>query len=131
MDFNLHVGLTAEKREEVTTNNTARKFGSGGIDVYATPAMIGLMEGASLAAVDPVLPEGMATVGISLDVKHIAATPVGMGVRATAELMEIVGKRLIFKVTAYDEVEKIGEGTHQRYIIDMENFLHNAEIKKK
>lgn len=130
MEFNLQVGMKAEKSDCVSENNTAIKFGSGGVAVYATPAMIGLMEGTCLAAVDPVLPEGMATVGTHLDVKHMAATPMGMKVRATAELLEISGKRLSFKVEAFDEKEKIGEGTHQRYIISLEKFLQNAEAKK-
>jgi len=131
MTYNLRIGMRAEKAEQVTGKNTARTYGSGSIDVYATPAMIGLMEGASLAAVDPVLPAGMTTVGINVNVRHLAATPVGMTVRATAELIEIAGKRLTFKVVAYDEKEKIGEGTHQRYIVETESFLQNAEAKKK
>lgn len=130
MDFNLQLGMTAEKSEEVTENNTAIKYGSGGVAVYATPAMIGIMEGTCLAAVDPFLPEGMSTVGIHLDVKHMAATPVGMSVRATAKLIEISGKRLTFTVEAYDNKEKIGEGTHQRYIIDLAKFLQKAQEKK-
>lgn len=130
MDFNLQIGMTAEKSEEVTENNTAIKYGSGGVAVYATPAMIGIMEGTCLAAVDPFLPEGMSTVGIHLDVKHTAATPVGMSVRATAKLIEISGKRLTFTVEAYDNKEKIGEGTHQRYIIDLAKFLQKAQEKQ-
>lgn len=130
MEFNLQIGMTAEKSEEVTENNTAIKYGSGGVAVYATPAMIGIMEGTCLAAVDPFLPEGMSTVGIHLDVKHTAATPVGMSVRATAKLIEISGKRLTFTVEAYDNKEKIGEGTHQRYIIDLAKFLQKAQEKK-
>ena len=129
-DFNLQIGMTAEKSEKVTENNTAIKYGSGGVAVYATPAMIGIMEGTCLAAVDPFLPEGMSTVGIHLDVKHTAATPVGMSVRATAKLIEISGKRLTFTVEAYDNKEKIGEGTHQRYIIDLAKFLQKAQEKQ-
>lgn len=130
MDINLQIGMSAEKSEEVTDNNTAIKYGSGGVAVYATPAMIGIMEGTCLAAVDPHLPEGMSTVGIHLDVKHLAATPVGMTVRAVAKLTEISGKRLTFAVEAYDNKEKIGEGTHQRYIIDLAKFLQKAQEKK-
>jgi len=130
MEFNLQIGMTAEKSEEVTENNTAIKYGSGGVAVYATPAMIGIMEGTCLAAVDPFLPEGMSTVGIHLDVKHTAATPVGMSVRATAKLIEMSGKRLTFTVEAYDNKEKIGEGTHQRYIIDLAKFSQKAQEKK-
>lgn len=130
MEFNLKTGMKAEKSELVTNDNTAKKYGSGGVSVYATPAMIGLMEGTCLAAVDPFLPEGMATVGTHLDVKHLAATPVGMSVKAEAELIEIAGKRLVFRVAAYDAKEKIGEGTHERYIIDLAKFLQKTEAKK-
>ena len=129
MDFNLSIGMNAEKIEPVTNANTAIKFGSGAVAVYATPAMVGLMEGACVAVVDPFLPEKMATVGIDLSIKHLAATPVGMTVRAVAELAEIDGKRLIFKVEAFDNKEQIGRGTHERYIIDTEKFLQKAEAK--
>lgn len=130
MDYPLHPGMKSEKSEQVTADNTAIKYGSGGVDVYATPAMVGLMEGTCLAAVDPFLPEGLATVGTSLDIKHLAATPVGMQVRATAELIEIVGKRLVFAVEAFDEQDKIGSGIHERYIIDLAKFLQKNEAKK-
>lgn len=130
MEFNLQPGMTAEKNEQVTDNNTAIKYGSGGVAVYATPAMIGLMEGTCLAAVDPHLPAGMATVGTQLEVKHLAATPVGMTVRATATLTAVSGKKLTFTMEAFDDKEKIGEGTHQRYIIDLAKFLQKAAEKQ-
>lgn len=130
MEFGLKAGMTAEKQEQVTADNTAIRYGSGGAAVYATPAMIGLMEGTCLAAVDPHLPEGMATVGVHLDVKHLAATPIGLNVRAVAELTEVAGKRLSFKVEAFDDKEKIGEGTHQRYIIEVKKFMDKAEKKR-
>lgn len=130
MEYNLHTGLKAEKTEQVTQDNTAIKYGSGGVAVYATPAMIGLMEGTCLAAVDPHLPDGLATVGTSLNIKHTAATPVGMNVKACAELVEIEGKRLVFRVEAFDDKDKIGEGTHERFIIDLEKFIKKAEAKK-
>ena len=130
MEYNLRIGMKAEKTELVTNDNTAMKYGSGGVAVYATPAMVGLMEGTCLAAVDPHLPEGMATVGTNLNIKHLAATPVGMRVRAIAELTEIAGKKLSFTVKAYDDKELIGEGTHERYIIDLEKFLQKNEAKK-
>ena len=130
MDLKLTIGMKAAKAEKVTNDNTAMKYGSGGIQVYATPAMVGLMEGACLIAVDPHLPEGMATVGIDLNIKHLAATPLGMTVRAEAELTEIEGKKLVFKVQAFDDKELIGTGTHQRFIIDMKKFLQKVEEKK-
>lgn len=131
MDYNLKPGMTGIKEELVTDQNTAMAYGSGGVSVYATPAMIGLMENASLSAVDPHLPEGMATVGTRLEVSHLTATPVGMKVRAEAELLEVEGKRLLFKVVAYDEKEKIGEGIHERFIIKLDKFLSKCEEKRK
>ncbi|NLT94989.1 MAG: thioesterase family protein [Clostridia bacterium] len=129
MDFNIAVGLEGEAQELVTQEKTAKKYGSGGLDVYATPAMVGLMENASLKAVDPRLPEGFATVGISLDVKHLAATPIGMNVRAKAVLQEVNNKKLTFFVQAFDEKELIGEGTHIRYIIQIDKFLDRTQSK--
>ena len=130
MDFNLNVGMTSQKSGNVTHDNTAVKYGSGGVAVYATPAMIGLMEGTCLNAVDPHLPAGLATVGTHLDVRHLAATPVGMTVRAEARLTAINGKKLSFTVEAFDEAEKIGEGTHERYIIDLAKFLQKTAAKQ-
>jgi len=128
-NFNLKVPLHGEARTKVTGDNTALKFGSGKVDVFGTPAMIALMEEASINTVDKNLQEGFATVGTGLDVRHIAATPEGMNITASAELIEIDGKRLVFKVEAFDEVEKIGEGTHQRYIIELEKFKSRAQSK--
>ncbi|MDK2823025.1 MAG: fluoroacetyl-CoA thioesterase [Clostridia bacterium] len=129
MNFNLSIGLEGEAQELVTQENTAKKYGSGGIEVYATPAMVGLMENACLKAVDPQLPEGFATVGIHLDIKHLAATPIGMNVRAKAILREIDGKKLTFSVQAYDEKEMIGKGNHTRYIIQVDKFLQRSASK--
>jgi Predicted thioesterase len=128
-DFGLKVGRTGEARTMVTEENTALKFGSGTIKVYATPAMIGLMEKASINCVDSSLPQGFASVGTKVEVKHLAATPVGMEVVAEAELIEEDGPKLKFRITAYDGKEKIGEGTHSRYIIKLDEFLKKAESK--
>lgn len=122
MDFTLSPGLKAEVRCKVTPEITARHLGSGNVEVLATPAMIALMEQAAVQAVDPLLPEGYKTVGVAVDVKHMAPTPVGMEVRATAELLEIDGRKLLFRVEAYDEKEKVGEGFHRRAIVDIEQF---------
>ncbi|MBA1334607.1 MAG: hypothetical protein HPY66_2511 [Firmicutes bacterium] len=130
MEFKLHIGLNSKIETIVKEKDTAANFGSGGVEVFATPMMIGLMENAALSAVDLHLPKGYATVGTHLDVKHLAATPIGMKVYATAELIEIDGKRLVFKVEAYDEKEKIGEGMHERYIINLERFLDKTAEKK-
>ena len=131
MGLNLAIGMKAEKIEPVTKDNTAIKFGSGTVAVFATPAMVGLMEGACVAVVERLLPETMTTVGIDLNIRHLAATPVGMTVRAVAELTEIDGNRLIFKVEAFDNKEQIGKGTHERYIVDIEKFSQKAEAKLK
>ncbi len=128
-EFNLKIPMHGEARTRVSGDNTALKFGSGKVDVFGTPAMIALMEEASINTVDKNLPEGFATVGIEFSIKHIAATPKGMNITASAELTEIDGKRLIFKVEAFDEVEKIGEGTHQRYIIELDKFKRRAHGK--
>lgn len=130
MDFDLKTGLSGEATEIVSEENTARKYGSGSIDVFATPAMIALMESAALQAVAPHLPEGFSTVGIDISAKHLAATPLGLTVRAQAELMEIDGRRLVFRVEAFDNVEKIGEGEHQRFIIPIDKFMEKAGRKK-
>jgi predicted thioesterase len=132
MDFDtlLKPGMRGELRETVTAGNTAESWGSGGLPVYATPSMIALMEGASLAAVDPSLPAGFSTVGTELNVKHLAATPPGMTVRAAGELLAIDGRRLLFRVEAWDEAGKIGEGTHSRFIVENEKFLKKTRQKK-
>ncbi|EOD01134.1 thioesterase family protein [Caldisalinibacter kiritimatiensis] len=127
MEFNLKEGMEATVEKTVTKDDTAAKFGSGDIDVYATPMMVGLMENAALNAVDKELPDGYATVGIHVDIKHLAATPVGMKVTAKAKLEKIDGKKLYFKVEAHDEKKKIGEGNHTRYIINKEKFFSNIK----
>jgi len=128
---NLKPGMTGEASAKVSNENTAIKFGSGSVTVFATPAMIGLMEKAAINAVDQNLPSGFATVGTHLDIKHLAATPMDMNIIAKAELMEITGNKLKFKVEAFDDVEKIGEGFHSRYIIQLENFLDRTNKKSE
>lgn len=131
MEFELKLGMKGTVEEVVIEETTAKSFGSGGVLVYATPRMISIMENAALKAVDSNVPEGYATVGIHLDVKHLAATPIGMNVRAEAELIEIKGKKLKFKVEAFDEKDKIGEGIHSRYIINVDDFVKGTEEKAK
>ena len=118
----LRVGLTGRKELTVEERHTASHLGSGGVPVYATPMMVLAMEEAALSAVDPLLGDGRATVGVSLDVRHLAATPLGMRVTATAELVGIDGRMLTFRVEARDEAELIGEGTHVRAVVDLERF---------
>jgi len=126
----LKPGLAAEKTVTVTDKNTARACGSGGLNVYSTPAMITLMEDASLSAVQSLLPPGWSTVGTELNVKHLSATPLGLKVSARAELLSISGRALSFKVEAFDEAGKIGEGAHSRYIIENEKFMAKTAGKK-
>lgn len=123
-------GLHAESELVVTEGNTARHLGSGSVNVLATPEMVRLMEQACVAAVDCLLPEGQCTVGVTLDVKHLAATPLGMRVTARAELLAVKDRRLTFRVEVWDEVEKVGEGAHQRYVIDLARFYQRLEEKR-
>lgn len=130
MELKLQVGMTAIKSERVTEEKTAIRFGSGTVAVYATPAMACLIEGACLDAVAAALPPGMTTVGTELCIKHLAATPVGMQVRAEAALTAIEGKKLTFAVAAFDETEQIGAGTHERFVIQSEKFTQRAAAKQ-
>ncbi|MCM0647678.1 thioesterase family protein [Clostridium swellfunianum] len=123
MEYSLKEGLSYSKEIAVDKNQTASFYGSGCLEVYATPALVALMENAAMNCVQDELPEGFTTVGIEINVKHIKATPVNMKVRAEAVLEKIDRKRLFFKVEAYDEKGKVGEGTHVRYIVNSEEFL--------
>jgi predicted thioesterase len=122
-------GLVGEATIIVSDSNVATAYGSGAIDVFATPAMIALMEGAAARAVQSALPEGSITVGTRVDVRHLAATPLGHEVRAHAELLEIDGRRLVFRVEAFDQSEKIGEGIHERTVVDHQRLLARARSK--
>lgn len=115
----------------VDENYSAKTMGSGTLDVFATPAMIALMEKTAWRSVQDHLEDGQGTVGISLDVKHVAATPLGMKVRCESQLIQIDGKKLTFSVKAYDEVGLIGEGTHERFIVMNEKFQTKANEKRK
>ncbi|PKM81408.1 MAG: thioesterase [Firmicutes bacterium HGW-Firmicutes-14] len=130
MEPSVKIGIKGEAKTAVNDKNTAIAHGSGGVPVFATPAMIALMENAALSSVEPYLPEGHTTVGIKISSSHVAATPVGMEVTARSELVEIDGKRLVFRVEAYDDADKIGEGTHERFIINSEKFMKRTEAKK-
>lgn len=128
---NVQPGLVGQVVELVTEENTARHLGSGGVSVLATPQMILLMERAGVAAVDHLLPEGYRTVGAHLDVSHLAPTPVGLTVTARAELIEVDGRRLTFRVEAHDGIELVGEGTHQRFIVNVQRFGERVAEKAR
>ncbi|HEX7734369.1 MAG TPA: thioesterase family protein [Ktedonobacteraceae bacterium] len=119
----LQTGITGEATTVVVHENTAAAVGAGGVEVFGTPMMIALMENAAWRAVAEHLDAGQVTVGTLVNVKHLAATPLGQQVRASAELIEIDRQRLTFKVEAYDEKQKIGEGLHERFIVQLERFL--------
>lgn len=126
----LKPGLKAIIEIVVGETNTAAHLGSGLVPVFATPALVALMENAAVNALKGHLPKGQTTVGGRIEVAHTAATPVGMRVRAQAELVEVDGKKLTFKIQAQDEVEPIGEATHLRFIIEHESFLGRVQEKK-
>jgi len=119
----LTVGMRGEATLVVGKEHLAEAFGAGGVPVFGTPMMIGLMENAAWQVVQPELEPGETTVGTLVNVRHLAATPPGMRVTATAELVEIDGRRLIFHVEARDERQLIGEGTHERARVLLERFL--------
>ncbi len=125
----LKPGLTGAAEIVVGTRDTAPHVGSGKIGVLATPIMVNLMEAAALQAVERLLPPGYQTVGTHLDVKHFAATPVGLRVRAEARLVKVDGRTLTFRIQAKDEREPIGEGDHERLIINVERFDQRMQRK--
>ncbi len=126
----LTVGLVGEFERVVEQEHTATHLGSGSVDVLATPEMILWMEEASVVATNAYLSEGQATVGTLVNVRHLAATPMGMRVRVRSELTAVEGRRLVFRVTAEDERERVGEGDHERFIIDMAKFKARIEAKR-
>lgn len=126
----ISIGLVGETTQVVTPTDTASRWGSGMVAGFATPALIALMENAAFAATKDILPEGQTTVGVEVNVKHLAATPVGMNVRARAELTRVEGRKLFFNVEAWDDVEKIGEGTHTRFIVDVARFNQRMSDKQ-
>lgn len=128
-ELNLPAGLTGSAELVVGEQHTAPRIGSGRIRVLATPVMINLIEAAALAAVEQSLPEDHQSLGTRLDISHVAATPVGMRVRATAEVVRVEGRTIHFKVRAEDERELIGEGTHERVVVNLARFDRRVQEK--
>jgi len=125
----IEAGLTAELTHTVTEEDSAASYGSGLMPVLSTPHLVALMERTARKVIEPELSEGENNVGIRVDIQHLAATPVGMEVRVRAELLEVDGRRLRFRVEAWDQEEKIGEGYHERFIIDVARFIQGVEKK--
>jgi fluoroacetyl-CoA thioesterase len=125
----LKPGLTGSAELLVGVEHTAPSIGSGLVPVLATPVMINVIEAASLAAVEHLLPAGHQSLGIHLDIRHFAATPIGMRVRAAAVLVAIDGRTLTFRVEARDDKEPIGDGSHQRVVVNVSRF--DARVQKK
>jgi predicted thioesterase len=123
------VGMKGTVSTSVEREDTAREVGSGDLLVYATPCMVALMEGAACEAIAEALSDSQTTVGTALNIEHISATPVGMDVRAEAEVTEVAGKVITFAVTTYDEAGPIGNGTHKRVIVNSQKFLEKAYDK--
>lgn len=127
----LKQGLIGKEQIIVSHSNCALTVGSGSLEVFATPSMIALMEGAAANSVKAHLEPGKTTVGVSIDAKHVSATPLGMTVFCESELIEVDGKRLVFKITAYDKCGVIGTANHERMIIDAKRFMEKTTAKKE
>lgn len=125
----LQPGLTGTAELVVGTEHTAPSIGSGLVPVLGTPVMINVIEAAALAAVERLLPPGHQSLGIHLDVRHFAATPIGMRVQATAELTAVEGRTLSFRVAARDDLEPIGDGTHRRVVVNVARFDQRVQRK--
>ena len=129
MSYENLIGKTNAAEEFVTEKNTAVALGSGSLKVFATPAMIRLIESAAAELVEKNLPREFTSVGIALNVKHTAPTPLGMKVRAEVKIISVDGRKIIFEVTASDARGEIGRGTHERFIVDREKFQRKADAK--
>lgn len=127
----LQPGIKAEKSLTVTDANTAKTMGSGTLDVFATPAMVALIEQTAYTSIESELEPGWGSVGTSLNIQHLSATPVGMTVTATTELVEVDRRRLVFHAEVYDEKGLVGKGTHERFLVENEKFQTKADAKKQ
>lgn len=123
------IGTSGRKTVEVTAQNTALALGSGTLEVFATPAMIALIEATASESVASQLDEGSSTVGTHLDVAHSAATPIGMEVTCETELVEVDRRRLVFSVKVHDSAGEVGSGIHERFIVDNAKFMSKAQAK--
>lgn len=124
-------GLRAEFELTVTDADTAARWGSGLVPVYSTPALVGAMEQTAVLTLEKHLPIGQTTVGGRIEIHHLAPTPIGMKVRIAAELIKVDGRKLFFNIEAWDEVEKIGEASHDRFVVDQFKFMEKVRAKGK
>ena len=125
----VEIGIKGRQETTVTTANIATNVGSGKVKVFATPMMVSLIEKAAVLSIEPCLEEGQSSVGTHINVSHCAATPMGMKVWAETEVIEVDRRRVTFSVKVFDERGIIGEGTHERFIIDIEKFQAKADNK--
>ena len=126
----LQPGIKGQATLTVCDGNTAKTMGSGSLEVLATPAMVALMEQAAAQSVSLCLEEGQTTVGTAMQIQHLSATPIGMHVTAESELLQIDGRKLLFSVSAFDEKGLIGQGTHERFVVDAACFMAKAASKR-
>ncbi len=125
----LETGIKGKQTVTADASNSAKTMGSGSLDVFATPAMVALMEKTAVKSIEPYLEAGQTSVGTALDIKHSAATPFGMTVTCESELVAVDGRKLTFEVTASDERGVIGSGMHERFIVDAERFQEKTNNK--
>ena len=123
------IGMKGEASTLVEKEDTAQYVGSGSLLVYATPCLAALMEGAACAALEEALPQGQTSVGTALNLEHLSATPVGLDVRASAEVTAVEGRKITFAITAFDEAGEIGRATHTRVLVNSEKFLEKTYQK--
>lgn len=123
------IGMKGEASTLVEKEDTAQYVGSGSLLVYATPCLAALMEGAACAAIEEALPQGQTSVGTALNLEHLSATPVGLDVRASAEVTAVEGRKITFAITALDEAGEIGRATHTRVLVNSEKFLEKTYQK--
>lgn len=131
MQHEITTGITGEKSVAVKIENTALAMGSGTLRVFATPAMIALIEGCCAESVEDMLPQGITTVGTKVEVEHLAASPLGASILCNSKLIAYDGRRLDFEVEVFDNAGLIGKGTHTRFTVDAQRFIDKAYSKPK
>lgn len=130
MRFDSLIGITGHADTQVSPENTAVRVGSGALPIFATPNMVALAEQACCNAIREQLPLGMTTVGTLVNLKHLAATPIGHHMQAEAQLTQVEGKKLTFRVKVFDEKEKVGDGVCERFLVEAERFMHKVSHKQ-